>query len=505
MDIGEGLGPEVLLTAGDSRLFRFVLAETRRIGIGVNAAADRVEATVLDATGEPVGVGVVQLLELGAGTWFLALRQAADAPPVRARPVLAGIDPPDPGPPDDVVREYLRLAGMTPDSEVESITLTFPEDGIGSADHDFLGPMLPRQALGNSRNVPAVALAQTVGLDGVWGLWHDLGLHDDSLPASHYGAGIAIGGMPVRMHDLATAYGALATDGRLRPLRYTPDAPLADGREVVSPAAARAVTAWLSDPMARLPSFPRMGHSELPFPAAFKTGTSPDFRDAWAVGYTDRYLVMVWVGHPDWQPMRGLSGYRAGASLVSAVLTELHPDRTDGLSDHGLPAPAGWVSAAACPLSGQGAGPRCPNQVTESVPPTAIPVRDCGVHRQELGHTVVDLPPRYAAWQRRAGLTASASRRANAEEPVHVQIDAPVHGARLLRDPEVPADRRTLRLAARVDPPVPQVVWYVDGAPFAMAGPPYEVRWPVTSGAHRFEARVPYRPERSTQVHLLVD
>jgi hypothetical protein len=111
-DIGEGLGPEVLLAPGGSRVFRFQLAESRPIGVGVDAEADRVIATVLDATGQPVGRGLVQLLELDAGTWFLALRQPADAAPVRVRPALAGIDPPDTGPPEDVVRGYLELAGL---------------------------------------------------------------------------------------------------------------------------------------------------------------------------------------------------------------------------------------------------------------------------------------------------------------------------------------------------------------------------------------------------------
>jgi hypothetical protein len=116
-DIGEGLGPEVLLAPGGSRVFRFQRPEARPIGIGVDAEADRVVATVLDATGQPVGRGLVQLLELDAGTWFLALRQPADAAPVRVRPALAGIDPPDTGPPDEVVRTYLQLAGLTPDAD----------------------------------------------------------------------------------------------------------------------------------------------------------------------------------------------------------------------------------------------------------------------------------------------------------------------------------------------------------------------------------------------------
>ncbi|MCP4675465.1 MAG: glycosyl transferase, partial [Deltaproteobacteria bacterium] len=76
------------------------------------------------------------------------------------------------------------------------------------------------------------------------------------------------------------------------------------------------ITLFLADPQARLPSFPRMGWSEFPFAVAVKTGTSSRYRDAWTVAYSARYLVGVWIGHPDFRPMARLSGYRASAQLV---------------------------------------------------------------------------------------------------------------------------------------------------------------------------------------------
>ena len=59
--------------------------------------------------------------------------------------------------------------------------------GIGNADRAFLGPLLPRRALANSRNVPAVQLLADLGLDDGFGFFRRLHLHDDKLPASHYG------------------------------------------------------------------------------------------------------------------------------------------------------------------------------------------------------------------------------------------------------------------------------------------------------------------------------
>ncbi|MFT4623958.1 MAG: hypothetical protein ACI8PZ_002614 [Myxococcota bacterium] len=106
----EGLGPEVLLAPGASRWFRFHADRDGPVGVGVKAAADRVLARVVALDGRVVGSGVVRRVELTAGDWLLALEQPADAAPVRARPVIAGLDAPDHGPPDAVVQTYLERA-----------------------------------------------------------------------------------------------------------------------------------------------------------------------------------------------------------------------------------------------------------------------------------------------------------------------------------------------------------------------------------------------------------
>jgi hypothetical protein len=106
--IDEGLGPEVLLAPGATRVFSFSVESERAVGIGVRAGADVVDATLRDAAGVTLGSGVVQMPTLAPGTYLLALRAPEDAAPVRARPALAGLRLPDTGPPDAVVRGYLE-------------------------------------------------------------------------------------------------------------------------------------------------------------------------------------------------------------------------------------------------------------------------------------------------------------------------------------------------------------------------------------------------------------
>lgn len=408
--------------------------------------------------------------------------------------------------------------------------------GIANADDRFLGPLLPRVALANSRNVPAVELLSRVGPDRAWTFFRRLGLHEGGLPAEHYGLGLAIGGLPTTLERLARASRALGAGGELLPLRFTRTEPAPPAERVLSEATARRLTLFLADPSARLPSFPRLGASEYPFPVAVKTGTSSGFHDAWAVAWTRRYVVGAWVGHPDGRAMAGLTGFKTAAELLRPVVLALHRDQADGFSDRGFPPPRGALAARVCGLSGALATEACDRVVVEWFEPGGAPIADCVAHRlREVDVrsgrlasrstppafrapvSFVELPPRYAEW-----LAATAATAATGANPApatdgpaspavatsgghRIAILSPEDGARLLLDPETPASLATLALAAEVDPPAPQLVWYVDGRPFEVADAPYAARWPLAAGEHVIQARLPFSQLASRPVRIRVE
>ena len=117
--IGEGLGPELLLAPGDTRVFRFVVEREGPVGLGVRADADTVQLRLLDDQGELRGRGLAQMPTLEPGVWMLAVSLPPHAEPVRLQPVVVGIELPDTGPPEDVVQRYLRLASDSPASDLE--------------------------------------------------------------------------------------------------------------------------------------------------------------------------------------------------------------------------------------------------------------------------------------------------------------------------------------------------------------------------------------------------
>jgi uncharacterized protein len=112
--LAEGLGPRVRLAPGESRLYSFTLKDERDIGVGVRDASDSAHCRVFDAAGNTIGTGVVQMLHLKAGTYLLAVDAPSDGSAIEVQPALVGVAAPDGGPPDDVKRSYLELAGLKP-------------------------------------------------------------------------------------------------------------------------------------------------------------------------------------------------------------------------------------------------------------------------------------------------------------------------------------------------------------------------------------------------------
>ncbi len=442
---------------------------------------------------------------------------------------------------------------ITPASILDDLPAGAP--GFSNADMRFLGPLMPRQALANSRNIPAVGLAKKIGIDEVYQFLSSLGLHDNRFPARHYGLGIALGALPVTLSDLVTAYGALAADGRLAPLKWfkhrgnqfsgpaSKGRPSCGNRRLLPENVARQITLFLSDPMARLPSFPRMGALEYPFPVAVKTGTSKGYRDGWTIAWSGEYLVGVWAGRSDSRPMKALGGSSSAALLARRILLYLHRDSNAGMADRTFPKPEGGGFVSLCALSGGKNIGRCDRAFMEWFARGMAPEAET-VHRvvdidirngllatpwtpyqmRQKG-TFLDLPGRFAHWSKAKDKPAPPSAASPIDlpqgmhwqgaghnttplagnVPVRVTVTSPQHHQRIIRNPDIPAGLNTLSLSATAVPEVSQVVWYVDGRPFKVSAAGDPVRWQLVPGTHSFQARLPYRNEVSPVVSIIVE
>jgi penicillin-binding protein 1C len=378
--------------------------------------------------------------------------------------------------------------------------------GITNVDGHFLGPLLPRQALANSRNVPATNLLRKIGLDPMFHFLRDLGVHDLELPADSFGLSMAIGSLPTTLDRLLRAYGALADDGRLGELIWYDGQKRREPVRVLSADTARLVTSFLSDPLARLPSFPRFGPTEYPFPVALKTGTSQGFRDAWTLAWSRNYVVGVWVGRGDAGTMAQLTGAGSAAHLAHAIMLQLHGTRPGDLEDTEFPPPAGRVAIALCTVGGKRSTGNCGETLTEWIRPDEMPeAEEAPVARspRDGGRIALTLPAEHRAWAREKGFPIAES--LNPPGTVRLAIAAPADNSHFWRNPETPPALDRLPLKAVVEPHVPQVVWYVDDEPFAISDPDTPVLWPIRPGAHRFQLRLPLQDAGSATARVVVE
>lgn len=193
-------------------------------------------------------------------------------------------------------------------------------------DDGFHGVVTAREALQRSLNIPAVRVLERVGPARMTALLTISGAQLSLPPAAEPGLPLALGGVGIRLTDLAMLYAALGDDGVTKPLRYRIDRPEPDaGGRLVGAAAARAVLGVLRD--SPLPDGLAGGQGIAGRRrVAFKTGTSFGFRDAWTVGVSGDYTVAVWVGRADGAPRPGAAGRLAAAPLMFRVFDLLPPD-----------------------------------------------------------------------------------------------------------------------------------------------------------------------------------
>ena len=190
-------------------------------------------------------------------------------------------------------------------------------------DHAFKGWVSVRTALAASLNVPAVRTLVMVSPDAFFAQLRALGLPLRE-SGGYYGYSLALGASEVTLLQLTNAYRALANGGRYAPVSLRLGQPAAKTEQAVPQAAAFIVGDMLSDANARVPTFGPDSVLNTRFWTAVKTGTSKDMRDNWAVGWSARYTVGVWVGNAAGGPMHDVSGVSGAAPIWADVMAWLH-------------------------------------------------------------------------------------------------------------------------------------------------------------------------------------
>jgi penicillin-binding protein 1A len=202
-------------------------------------------------------------------------------------------------------------AGRTPDSIRNDAPVKIGNWTPSNFDHEYFGRVTLAEALARSLNSVAAQLVMEVGPQTVVAVAHRLGIQSDLQP--NYS--IALGTSVVTPLEMTAAYVPFANGGFKPTVHFIQSITTADGRvlykfpdkaepRVLKPEVVGEMNAMMRQTILH-GTARRAGFG---WPAAGKTGTSQDFRDAWFMGYTANLTTGVWFGNDDNSPMKGVTG-----------------------------------------------------------------------------------------------------------------------------------------------------------------------------------------------------
>jgi membrane carboxypeptidase/penicillin-binding protein len=302
---------------------------------------------------------------------------------------------------------YALSNGLTPATIIPDTPITFTVEGQPpytpkNYEGEYRGNITLRSAFAESRNIPAVKVLASYGVDKMVEMGKNMGITTWDNP-KNYGLSLTLGGGEVKLIDLARVYAVIANYGKRPDLNSILKVTNYEGKtleefkcnktdqnnqiktvdlvnsvsatesanlsyqtnydcgypQVIDPRISFIITDILKDNTARAPEFGSNSllvikdHPEV----AVKTGTSNDLRDNLAVGYTQNYLVAVWIGNNDNSPMsRIASGVTGATPIFNKIMAGLLASEKSA----DWPIPSGLTQLPVCPYTGTLACEGCP-------------------------------------------------------------------------------------------------------------------------------------------------
>ncbi len=239
---------------------------------------------------------------------------------------------------------YALSHGYTPATIIldEPITYKFPGSPSYSPvnyDGKFVGNITLRNALAESRNIPAVKVLASYGVENMIKMGQAMGITTWN-EVDTYGLSLTLGGGSTKLIDLARVFATVANMGSKPPIvtiksvtnfkgnKFASGCPTetCEKNQVLDERVAYQLIDILKDNNARAPEFGSRSalvvnkHPEV----AVKTGTSNSLRDNLTIGFNQKYLTAVWVGNNDNSPMsRIASGITGAAPIWNEIMSNL--------------------------------------------------------------------------------------------------------------------------------------------------------------------------------------
>lgn len=262
------------------------------------------------------------------------------------------------------------LASILDDSPVSFSVPGLPIYTPKNYDGKYRGKISLRSALAESRNIPAVKILASLGVNKMIEQGKKMGITSWN-DSSNFGLSLTLGGGEVKLIDLAQVYSTIANYGNKNNIFSILEIKNSKGKileknnnfdlseKILDPRICFLLIDVLRDNRARTPAFGSnsqlviKNHPEV----AVKTGTSNNLKDNLTVGFSQEFLVAVWVGNNDSTPMSYIaSGITGAAPIFNKIMTNLLKDK----ESVDWKVPKGLVTISICPLTGSLPCSGCP-------------------------------------------------------------------------------------------------------------------------------------------------
>jgi 1A family penicillin-binding protein len=255
-----------------------------------------------------------------------------------------------------------------------------------NADGNTRGDVTVRNALALSLNIPSVEVMQKFGIDDSIAAARRLGITALNENAN-YGLPLALGAAEIPLLQMTNAYAAFANEGQqynttvIKEIKNKFSQTILTSSEkpktAISTQGAFLISSILSDTPARAPLF----GSSLTVPgrtAAVKTGTTDEYRDALAIGYTPQLVVGVWVGNNNNTVMKN-----GGSGMAGPIWIKTMQQALAGVKDTPFTPPAGVIQKPICYGNYGLASSSGTNTYNEYFLASALPTVTCNAQQKE--------------------------------------------------------------------------------------------------------------------------
>ena len=210
---------------------------------------------------------------------------------------------------------------IVPDSIYPDVPIYFGNFYPKNSNNKFTGMVRIEEALTKSLNIPFVKLLSDYGVDKFYYFLED----NDKYPESSFdkfGLSLILGTREMRAVDIAKLYMGLANYGEISDLKYVLD----EDQPKTHKGFSKGASYITLDTLTRVV---RPGNENLytrERPISWKTGTSYGMKDAWSVGVSPDYTVLVWLGNFNQKPIFSLSGVETAGNLLFRIfnVVDLH-------------------------------------------------------------------------------------------------------------------------------------------------------------------------------------